>query len=228
MFINKINNKKYVGQAKNFLKRYNSHMSESANSTTEKRKYYNAFHSAIRKYGIENFEIVILKKDLKTQCLMNFWECYYIDKYNTLANNKNGYNIANGGSNGNNFAGKSEDEMKEIREKMRNSQIGKKRGNLSENTKKKISESHMGIVTYYPSEGQKRKISESCKKRCKKGENHYKSKKILQLNIDGTLVRTWDCMNEASRELGINLTSIWKCCKNKQKTAGGFKWKYVE
>ena len=159
---------------------------------------------------------------------MNFWECYYIDKYNTLANNKNGYNIANGGSNGNNFAGKSEDEMKEIREKMRNSQIGKKRGNLSENTKKKISESHMGIVTYYPSEGQKRKISESCKKRCKKGENHYKSKKILQLNIDGTLVRTWDCMNEASRELGINLTSIWKCCKNKQKTAGGFKWKYVE
>ena len=72
MFINKINNKKYVGQAKNFLKRYNSHMSESANSTTEKRKYYNAFHSAIRKYGIENFEIVILKKRFKNTMFNEF------------------------------------------------------------------------------------------------------------------------------------------------------------
>ena len=230
MFVNKINNKKYIGQARNFLKRYRSHVSESMNIKTERRKYNSAFHNAIRKYGIENFEIIILKENLKTQCLMNFWECYYIDKYDTLANNKNGYNISNGGSHGNNFEGKSIEEMKEIKIKMREAQLGEKNHNygkrLSEETKKKISEAHKGIVTYYPTEEQKKKRSEVCKEKCKRGKNHYKSKQVTQYDMDGTLIKEWDSIREASKTLKINLTSIWKCCKNRQKTAGGFIWKY--
>ena len=79
LYINKINGHKYVGQAKNFIKRYKEHINSSNN---KKRKYdYDVpFHRAIRKYGIENFEIIILKEDLSTQCLMTFWECYYFEK----------------------------------------------------------------------------------------------------------------------------------------------------
>ena len=42
---------------------------------------------AINKYGIDNFEVEILKCNLSTQCLLNFWECYYIDLFDTLAKN---------------------------------------------------------------------------------------------------------------------------------------------
>ena len=35
-------------------------------------------------------------------------------------------------------------------------------------------------------------------------------------------------MRQVERELGINHSSIRKCCKGEQKTAGGFKWEYVK
>ena len=88
---NLINGNKYIGQSNNITKRWNAEKRTAFNEKDPRYEY--PLSRALRKYGIENFEIVILKKDLKTQCLMNFWECYYIDKYNTLANNKNGYNI---------------------------------------------------------------------------------------------------------------------------------------
>ena len=136
MYINKINNKKYVGQAKNFNKRHKQHIRQSSNKNN-KNQYNLPFHNAIRKYGIENFKIVILKENLQTQCLMNLYECYYIKKYNTLVNNKHGYNLSNGGSNGNVFAGKTEKELIEWKQKISKANSGRK---LSEETKKKISE----------------------------------------------------------------------------------------
>lgn len=36
----------------------------------------------------------------------------------------------------------------------------------------------------------------------------------------------WDIL-EAQRQLGVNHSSISRCCNNKQKVAGGFHWKYV-
>lgn len=136
IYINKTNNKKYVGQAKNFNKRHKQHINQSSNKN-DNYQYNLPFHCAIRKYGIENFEIVILKESLQTQCLMNLYECYYIKKYNTLANNKYGYNLSNGGSNGNVFAGKNEKELIEWKRKISKANSGRK---LSEETKKRISE----------------------------------------------------------------------------------------
>ena len=238
MFINKTNDKKYIGQAKDLKKRYKQHIFESYNEkTTEKRKYNCAMHSAIRKYGFNKFEIIILKENLQTQCLMNLYECYYIKKYNTLANNKQGYNISSGGSNGNNFIGKSEEEMNEIRKKMSDAQKGEKHWNYGKNqkkeTKKKISESHKGINTRINKNKKElddwnKKISESLNKNAKRGKEHYKSIDILQCDLDGSPIKIWNSMNEASKKLNVNLTSIWKCCNGKQNTAGGFIWKYYK
>ena len=92
IYINKVNNKKYVGQAKNLLRRHKGHLRGNLKTVIDR---------AIQKYGSQNFKLVILKDNLKTQCLLNFYETYYIKKFNTLLKNNEGYNISNGGHNGN-------------------------------------------------------------------------------------------------------------------------------
>lgn len=51
------------------------------------------FHAAIRKYGIDNFTITILKDNIPDVDL-DKWERFYIQKYNTY---NNGYNLTTGG-----------------------------------------------------------------------------------------------------------------------------------
>lgn len=64
--INKINRKRYVGQTgKNVNKRWGPNGNRYKGSVV--------FYSAIKKYGWNNFEHVILK-DLCTICEANFWE----------------------------------------------------------------------------------------------------------------------------------------------------------
>ena len=58
MYTNKINGKRYIGQAKDFNNRHRRHINSSHDSN-RKRDYNTPFHRAIRKYGIENFEIKI-------------------------------------------------------------------------------------------------------------------------------------------------------------------------
>ena len=86
LFENKINGKVYVGQSVNIHKRIINHF----NSNPE---LY--FHRALKKYGIENFNIYILEY-LEQKEEMNTREIYYIDKYNS--NNPDfGYNLTKGG-----------------------------------------------------------------------------------------------------------------------------------
>ena len=140
MYTNILNNKVYIGQAKNFNKRHRQHISASYN---EKQTYqYNLpIHNAIRKYGIENFKIEILCENIDTQDKMNEYEIFYIKKYNSLANNKTGYNISSGGSNGNPYAGKTEKELFEIGKKISKANKGKK---ITEEHKKILSEIKKG------------------------------------------------------------------------------------
>lgn len=60
------------------------------------------------------------------------------------------------------------------------------------------------------------------------GINHPRCKKINQYNIDGNFIKTWDYAKQASITLNINYTSINACLKGRQKSAGGFLWKYTK
>lgn len=52
---------------------------------------------------------------------------------------------------------------------------------------------------------------------------------ILQMTIDGKLVRRFDSAKEAGASLGVlNHSSITSVCKGKQKTAYGYNWRYEE
>ena len=56
-----------------------------------------------------------------------------------------------------------------------------------------------------------------------------KAKPVLQLDKEtGALIREWQCASDAARELGIRNSSISLCCSGKCKTAGGFKWQYID
>lgn len=52
------------------------------------------------------------------------------------------------------------------------------------------------------------------------------SKPIIQLDLENNLIKEWDSMRNASRNLNINISNISRCCKGEFKTAGGYIWKY--
>lgn len=118
---NKVNNKVYIGQTiKTIEKRFSQHISKS------KEEGNNLYLSrAIRKYGKENFEITQIdtassKKELDEK------EKYYINYYDSI---KNGYNLCDGGGDCNTYRYKTDDEMKEIKNKISLSKTGGKNPN---------------------------------------------------------------------------------------------------
>lgn len=52
-------------------------------------------------------------------------------------------------------------------------------------------------------------------------------KAVVQCSLDDIVITIWPTMSTASKELGINLGLIGRCCKGYVKTAGGFKWRYA-
>ena len=60
------------------------------------------------------------------------------------------------------------------------------------------------------------------------GKDHYRSKSVLQLNLNGNLIRKFESIKQIERELGFNSFGIIKCCKKEKKynTAYKFKWEY--
>lgn len=232
MYVNKINGHKYIGQAKDFNKRHNQHLSKC------NCKY--PIDKAFNKYGEENFEIIILKENLENQCLLNLWECYYIEKFNSLKNGN--YNLSSGGSNGNNFANKTEEEMNQFKQNMSNIKKGtivndetkqkisktmKERygenhwmcgKTLSEETKRKIGNSQKGKKQ---TEETKNKISEShkgktltkCHKEKLSKAKDDKKVKIVSIDIDSGEIECFDCLRETERKYGYNYTLIRLCCE---------------
>ena len=49
---------------------------------------------------------------------------------------------------------------------------------------------------------------------------------ILQFTRDGTFIKEWPSVSEASRQLGIARQNFCSCCKGRHKSAGGYVWKY--
>lgn len=55
---------------------------------------------------------------------------------------------------------------------------------------------------------------------------HYK--RIQQLDLFGNIVDTFESIKEAFAKTGINASTISQVAKGTRKTAGGYKWKYIE
>ena len=122
---NKINDKCYVGQTtQTFYERMTKHIYALNNGSTQ------LIHKAIRKYGIDNFEIKTIVCEDNTEAL-NKLECETIKKSDSMV--PNGYNLKNSGHHGK--------YSEESKLRMSKSHEGKK---LSEEHKRKIGEAGKG------------------------------------------------------------------------------------
>lgn len=99
----------------------------------------------------------------------------------------------------------------DAKEKISNARLGKK---MSEETKNKMRKPKP--------KGFSEKLS-----KIKKGVSTGPSKKrkeVEQFDLDGKIIGTWESIIKVEKEL--NIYNINAVCKGKQKTAGGYKWKY--
>lgn len=58
------------------------------------------------------------------------------------------------------------------------------------------------------------------------GSKEKISKQVLQYTIDGEFIAEYKSTMDAHRKTGIDNSGISKCCLGKQKTCGGYIWKY--
>lgn len=49
---------------------------------------------------------------------------------------------------------------------------------------------------------------------------------VLQYDLNDNFIREWSSSSDAMKKLKIDSSGIIKCCRNKLKKAGGYKWKY--
>lgn len=62
----------------------------------------------------------------------------------------------------------------------------------------------------------------------KTGEKCHNSKQVLQIDKQtGQIIKTWPCTMEIQRVLSINQSHISQCCLGKQKSCGGYIWRYA-
>jgi hypothetical protein len=50
---------------------------------------------------------------------------------------------------------------------------------------------------------------------------------IVQYSLDGDFIKQWDSLNQASRDLNINVSSIKDCCKKRFKQIKGYVFRYL-
>lgn len=55
-----------------------------------------------------------------------------------------------------------------------------------------------------------------------------KSKPVLQLMKDGSLVRVWPSASEVKKQLHFSQGHISECCRGKLQSAHGYKWCYMK
>jgi group I intron endonuclease len=130
-----VTNKVYIGKTiKTLAQRKSVHLSHA--------KKYNdtsAFHSAIRKYGKDNFIWEVLDRVMFSDLLIDL-ECFYISKYNCMS--PNGYNLTVGGEGATGYR-----HTEEAKKKIGLAGVGKKNTlgyHHSQEAKEKISVAGMG------------------------------------------------------------------------------------
>lgn len=207
------------------------------------------FYRAIKKYGWDNFEHIIIAKGLDEET-SKWLEIELIREWNTTNKDK-GYNVTLGGEGGNGWTPSEETRKKlsEARKGENNPNYGKP---LPEETKRKLSEVKKGKTH---SEETRKKMSES-----RKGEKHPMYGKCGENNPNYGKHRSEETkkkMSESRIKRGItksvicittnmifttvkegteyyNCNNISSCCKGRRKSAGklpdGTKlvWRFIE
>ena len=205
---NKLNGKFYIGSSKNIDKRWKRHKWEFNNNCHKNKPMQSVFN----KYG-DVFEFEILE-EINDEFRLREREQWYITTLNVCDRNV-GYNLSEMvncvclSGERHRLYGKTWPEKS--RERLSRSIRGKNHPlygtHVSEETKEKM------------------RITLGSKLR---GANSPRALRVVQLKTDGTRIKVWDYIKQATYEMGVDNSSIIKCCKGQRGTVGGFKWEYYD
>lgn len=172
------------------------------------QKYWECkkFYHAILKYGWDNFQHEILYTDLSEMEAKNI-EIQLIAFYKNLGIS---YNISNGGD------GCSKPTSEETRKKISNKLKGRKSYERTPEWRKRASE----FMKTHPI------FTDTMRTLAHENSAKVLSKKVVQYNLDHTLVREYKSIREASRFTGFDASYISKCCRGIKEEAYGFIWKF--
>lgn len=193
------------------------------------------FYRAVTKYGWNNFQHIILSKNLSEERAKNL-EKDLIRHYKDLGIS---YNITDGGEG---TYGWNPSEI--TKSKMSNSLKGRvitkeHRAKISKTLKgRKVPREHIERLRQISlnkivSEETKQKLREANlgKKHSEKTKRKIgllSAKPVLQFSLNGEFIREWESASEAARALNKVPSSITHCCNKRvnYNTAYGYKWEY--
>lgn len=242
MIMNKTDNKMYVGQTIRELEtRWKDHLKNNSNCRYLKH--------AIKKYGVDNFafKLVCITFDNK----LDDMEIQYIEKYNCLA--PNGYNLRKGGNSGRHHT---ETKQKIAETLLKNRKVIQFdiQGNRL-NTFNSCTEAAETVGNSPSTIGHccNNDIKTAAGFRWKYESNDTKPvagippltgrfkysqpstkhdvitqmpRKIIQFDIHGTRLNTFDTCKQAAAFVGASRSFITTCCLKPNQTGKGFYWKY--
>ena len=215
---NKINGKIYIGQT--------CKVPQQRWANGEGYQKCTLFYKAIQKYGWDNFEHEIVKKDLTHEEADNE-EKFLIACFESNKPDK-GYNLTSGGE-GAEHSETTKQKMRDNQKGELNTFFGRKHSletiekmkqahtgvHPSLETRKKLSESKMGKLNPFFEKDHSEEFKDNLRKRL--------SKKVLCVETG----MIFNSAKEAGELLNIDSSCINKCCRGERKTAGGYHWKRI-
>lgn len=248
-YIYKITNietgKCYIGETvQDYNRRWNKHI-----NSLNYREGCPLLKTAMKKHGIEKFKFEILIVCFDEDLVK--YEKEYIKRYNSIA--PNGYNILTGGQIGDGKVGykHTEETIQKIKEKGRifreshpdhfetyREKHKESMAKIDLSSRIKNSEKYQQAIREkrvggHNTEDSKKKISESLKKYYQnmdtskpKVNTLSTNKAVFQYDKDGNFLNEYISVSEAGRVTGVKKSNIFQVVAGRNKTAGGFIWKY--
>ena len=250
LITNKVNNKVYVGQTTRTLDQRWKDYKSSYKSIKLETSGWRPIIAAMQKYNIESFKVEIIKDNILTQKELDYYEIFYIKKYDSTNPGK-GYNIELGG----NGIGKHSEQTKQ---KISEAQLGEKnhmygkRGELSKSSKR-IIDLTTGIIYVSATEASEKlglgtnAVTKICA--CARGDRHSAYKRVfryvddknnpiivqiplttetIQPILDTTTNKEYETLKQAADDIGCSISGVSSVLKGKRNSVFGHTFSYLE
>lgn len=208
---NNTNGKSYIGQSIDIKTRWRNHKTAVDDC---------AIHSAIRKYGVQNFSFEIIEECTSNE--LNKREIYWMEYYDTKA--PKGYNIADGGLGGGNRSKEvlQYDLLGNFVKKFPSAKVAAKELNLCHSVLCACCRHEIKTCGDF-----QWKYSDDSQFDINPVKRDNKKVKIGQYDLDRNLIKIFNSAKEASKITGTSYSGICKACNGTIKTSGGYIWSWL-